>query len=190
LSDEQIDYYYRHGICRNPMLVEVLKKFGAIAFKRCSVMMEFEQFLRRIRGNQRDGVCLEIGTYNGISAIVLSQYFARVICVSVDNDPGVLLKHDICAHLGIRNIRFFDCKDNVEKKALVDSLAFDFCYQDGDHVNDTKDDFALVERCGRVLFHEYWPIQPVVWNLVNALPDHEVARAQNDCMAYWQRGGL
>ena len=44
----------------------------------------------------------------------------------------------------------------------------------------------LVKRCGRVLFHEYWPLQPPVWNLVNSLPVDEVTRAQFDCLAYWE----
>ncbi len=188
---EQVIGDVQHGALRNPLLNSILKKFGATAFKRCSVMGQFEHFLRRTLvwspPDRPRRTCLEIGTYNGISAIVLSQYFNRVVCVSVDNDPSVLLKQQIADFLGIKNIRFFDCKDNVEKRAVIEQLDFDYCYQDGDHVNDTHEDFALVERCGHVLLHEYWPIQPVVWNLVNSLPQHEVLRAEFDCFAYWQR---
>lgn len=180
------------GALRNPLLGQVLREFGAEAFKRCSVMMEFEHFLGEILPQlpKRPMTCLEIGTYQGISAIVLSQFFDEVVCVSIDHRPGELLKHRIVAALGIKNIEFIDCDDNEEKAEIIDDVHFDFCYQDGDHTNDTRDDFALVERCGRVLLHEYWPLQPAVWNLVNALPQNEVMRAQFDCMAYWQRGGF
>lgn len=180
------------GALSNPALNQALQQFGSEAFRRCSIMMEFEAFLKRVHAQlpKRRMTCLEVGTYNGMSAIVLSQYFDRVICVSVDDKPGELLKHDIVKALGIRNIRFFDCANNAEKAAVIGKLDFDFCYQDGDHLNDTHDDFALVKRCGRVLFHEYWPLQPAVWNLVNGLPQGEILRAQFDCLAYWQAGGV
>jgi hypothetical protein len=178
-----------YGALSNPLLHEVLKVFGPIAFKRCSVMMEFEAFLKRILPKKNLGTCLEIGTFNGISAIVLAQYFERVVCVSVDDRPGELLKHRIVDHLGLKNIQFFDCVDNSEKTSIVESLDFDFCYQDGDHMNDTESDFALVQKCGRVLFHEYWPIQPSVVRLVDSLPQNEITRAQFDCLAYWEWKG-
>jgi hypothetical protein len=77
---------------------------------------------------------------------------------------------------------------------MINELArdrqFDFCYSDGDHTHDTYTDFDLVKRCGKVLLHEYWPIQPPVWNLVNSLPANEVVRAAYDCFAYWQAGGV
>lgn len=182
----------RYGALANPALNKVLQQFGAEAFRRCSIMMEFEAFLRRVHAQlpKRRMTCLEVGTYNGMSAIVLAQYFDRVICVSVDDKPAELLKHDIVKALGITNIRFFDCASNEEKAKLIRDLDFDFCYQDGDHLNDTHTDFALVKRCRRVLLHEYWPLQPAVWNLVNALPQNEVMRAQFDCLAYWQAGGV
>lgn len=189
---EKVNGDVQFGALANPALNQVLQQFGAEAFRRCSIMMEFEAFLKRVHAQlpRKRMTCLEVGTYNGMSAIVLSQYFDRVICVSVDDKPGELLKHDIVKALGIRNIRFFDCANNAEKAAVIDKLDFDFCYQDGDHLNDTHDDFALVKRCGRVLLHEYWPLQPAVWNLVNGLPQGEILRAQFDCLAYWQAGGV
>lgn len=185
----------QYGALANPMLNAVLKEFGPEAFRRCSVMMEFEHFLRRIAPPKggKDGrrtCCLEIGTYNGISAIVLSQYFDRVVCVSVDERPGELLKHRIVKYLGIDNIRFFDCKDNDAKKAVVQQLDFDFCYMDGDHANDTYADWEMVRHCGKVLLHEVWPLQPKSWALAESLPKGELLRAQFDCLAFWQAGGI
>jgi hypothetical protein len=172
------------GAFANPRLKAILSHFGKAAFGRASACMEFEHFLQAIGAKGK--CCLEIGTFHGITAVILSQYFDTVVSVSVDEEPQKLLKHDIVHFLGIRNIVFHDVKDNAEKKRLVDGLTFDFAYSDGDHTHDARADFDLVKRCGRVLLHEYWPLQPAVWNLVNSLPSDEITRAQFDCLAYWQ----
>lgn len=176
-----------HGAFSNPQMQEILRKFGKRAFARSSVCMEFESFLRRIKAG--GGTCLEIGTYNGITAVVLSQFFDRVVCVSVD-EPALkrqIIKRDIVAHLGITNIDFIDVDDNAQKAKAIGRLEFDFCYMDGDHTHDTYTDFDLVKHCGRVLLHEAWPIQPPVWNLAHELPAEEVTWAEHDCFAYWER---
>lgn len=197
------------GAFSNPLLKRVLHRFGQTAFARSSACMEFEAFLIRCLGNTDDpeseyhllcgeevgerlreakrSTCLEIGTYHGISAVVLSQYFERVVCVSVDHRPRKLMKRNIVDFLGITNIEFHDVNTNAEKAAIVNALDFDFCYSDGDHVNDTRSDFELVKRCGRVLFHEYWCLMPPCWNLVNSLPQEEIIRATYDCFAYWEK---
>lgn len=176
------------GAFSNPLLKRILYRFGNVAFARSSVLMEFEHFLKSI--NAGGGTCLEIGTYHGISAVILSQFFDKVICVSVDERPRKLMKRNIVDYLGITNVEFHDVKDNKEKADVVESLEFDFCYSDGDHANDTYTDFDLVKHCGRILFHEYWPIQVPVWNLVNSLPQSEVTRSEFDCFAYWKKNVL
>jgi hypothetical protein len=174
-----------HGPFANPLFKRVLAKFGKTAFARSSACMEFESFLKSIGAGGE--TCLEIGTYQGSSAIILSQYFKRVICVSVDDDPRRIIKREIVAYLGIRNIEFHDVRSNAEKKRIVDGLEFDFAYSDGDHANDCREDFELVKRCGKVLMHEAWCLQPSVWNLCHSLPANEVTWADYDCFAYWQR---
>lgn len=176
-----------NGPFSNVYFRRILKTFGKTAFARSSACMEFESFLECIHAG--GDTCIEIGTYQGITAVILSQFFKKVVCVSVDDDPRRIIKHDIVSDLGINNITFYDVKNNREKGALVASQRFDFAYVDGDHVHDTYTDFELVRRCGRVLFHEYWPLQPPVWNLVNSLPQNEIIRAQHDCFAYWKKSG-
>lgn len=178
------------GAFSSPYMRAILAEFGRDAFARCSACMEFESFVKRIRGDDRSGTCLEIGTYHGVTAVLLSQYFERVVCVSVDDDPNKLMKWDIVKFLGIKNIEFFDCEQNEQKADIIKGLSFDFCYMDGDHTNDTHTDWALVEHCGRVLLHEYWCLMAPVWNKVNALPQSEILRSDYDCFAYWQRGGF
>jgi len=173
------------GPFASPLMKAIFKRFGKVAFGRSSACAEFESFLKQI--GARGKCCLEIGTFHGITAVLLSQFFDRVVCVSIDEMP--VMKHAIVEYLGIKNIAFYDAKDNAEKARFIQALDFDFCYQDGDHTHDTYTDFELVKRCGRVLLHEYWPLQPPVWNLVNSLPQDEVTRAQYDCLAYWCKRG-
>ncbi len=176
-----------HGAFSNPNLQKIIRKFGKVAFGRSSACMEFESFLRQIRAGRTDGTCLEIGTFHGISAIVLSQYFDNVVCVTIEDAGAKIIFPQLVSFLGIKNIQYCNVKDNGEKARLIDQLGFDFCYQDGDHTNDTLTDFELVKRCGNVLFHEYWPLQPPVWNLVNSLPQNEIVRASVDSFAFWSR---
>ena len=171
------------GPFSTPLMKAIFKRFGKKAFGRSSACAEFESFLKQIGANGK--CCLEIGTFHGITAVILSQYFELVICVSIDEMP--VMKREIVDYLGIKNISFFDAKDNAEKAAFIRAAQFDFCYQDGDHTHDTYTDFELVKRCGRVLFHEYWPLQSPVFNLVNSLPQDEIARANFDCLAMWTK---
>lgn len=175
------------GPFASPYMREIMKKFGKKAFGRSSACAEFESFLKQVIKQPRVvmGTCLEIGTFYGVTAVLLSQFFDKVICVSVDLESDKEMKKRIAAHLGVKNIVFHDVKDNKEKAAIIAASKFDFCYQDGDHTNDSQTDFDLVKRCKRVLFHEYWPLQPAVWNLVNSLPQDQVTRAHFDCLAYW-----
>lgn len=180
----------KRGPFSNPLLISILEKFGKKAFARSSACMEFEAFLKRIKAGR--GTCLEIGTYNGITAVVLSQFFDRVVCVSLDEQAlkRNIIKRDIVEYLDIKNIEFVDIESNAQKEKIIGRMDFDFCYSDGDHTHDTYRDFELVQRCGRVLFHEAWALQPPVWNLVHSLPPEEVTWAEHDCFAYWQRAEL
>lgn len=149
----------------DPQFAAVFKRFGADAFRRSSaVEPAFETLIKA--GGFRGKRCVEIGTFNGITALVLSRYFEEV--VSIDIFPHTL-KHALMEFCGVKNVRFVDAKDNAEKAKVIAALDFDAAYVDGDHQNDTATDFALLERCGRVLFHEYWEQQKPVWDLVNSL---------------------
>lgn len=174
-----------HGPFTHPTMQKILARYGRRAFARSSACMEFLPFLDRCGIGGKVG--LEIGTYHGVTSILLAERFERFISVSVDDeDPKRLLKRELAEFLGVKNITFYDAKDNAEKGEIIRSLEFDFAYSDGDHTSDTVADWKLVKRCGRVLFHEYWPLQPPVWDLVNSLPPEEVTRAHHDILAYWQ----
>lgn len=177
LHAEKLFYERFYALHRDPVLLEVFKRFGIEAFRRSSVLEGFAEFL-----SENDFVgqrCVEIGTCKGLTAIVLSRHFEEVVSCDVAPDPD---KHRIAAFLNIRNVQFVDVADNAEKASLIDSLDFDAAYVDGDHARDTKSDFDLVERCGRVLFHEHWPAQPAVVDLVKSLRGRVVTKGK---LALW-----
>lgn len=166
-------------ILQNPLLLSVFQKFGGQVFRRSSVFHGLEKILTDncVHGK----CCFEIGTWNGLTAVVLSQFFDQVITVDIVSNP---LKHKIIEHLGIKNIRCVDIEDNAGKGTVLRGLEFDCAYLDGNHADDTESDFDAVKRCGRVLFHETWPAQSPVWSLVCALPGYQVV--DNGCgIALW-----
>lgn len=148
----------------DPQLADVLREFGASVFRRSSVLEGFAEFLSdcSVSGKR----CVEIGTCKGLTALVLARHFEEVVTIDVVADPE---RQEIAKFAGAGNILFVTSADNSAKARMIESLDFDFAYVDGDHARDTESDFALVERCKRVLFHEYWPAQPAVFNLVNRL---------------------
>jgi hypothetical protein len=89
--------------------------------------------------------------------------------------------------LGIKHVECYDIEDNVAKRKIADRTTFDFAYLDGNHADDTAADFEMTKKAGRILFHEAWPFQPPVWNLLHSLPAHEVR--YNGCgLALWTKG--
>lgn len=163
----------------NPTLYRVMQRFGIEVFRRSSIFMGLDEFLSA--NNISGKVCFEIGSWNGLTAVVLSRYFERVISVDIVNNP---LKHEITKYLGIDTIRFLDIKNNKDKAKVAKEWEFDFAYLDGDHAADTEDDWKLVKHCQHVLFHECWRQQPPVWNLVASLPQLQVSM-NGDGLAYW-----
>lgn len=135
---------------------------------------------------------LEIGTYKGVGAAELSQYVDRV--VTIDLKHGRMERHretwDRVAFwrgLGIDNIELVLVEDDAEKAAFVNGLDFDFALVDGAHDATVANDFALVKRCGRVLFHDFDPRGTAekdhVYNFVRSLPRDQVEPM--DIFALW-----
>ncbi|HEX9810640.1 MAG TPA: hypothetical protein VGA88_00940 [Burkholderiales bacterium] len=164
LGDEKLFYERFYALHRDPALMKVFERFGIEAFRRSSVLEGFNAFLRAHEFN--GDTCVEIGTYNGLTAIVLARYFRRVITIDIVDQPQ---KVEIAAFLGVTNVEFVNVADNAEKASVIGSLSFDAAYVDGDHARDTFTDFALVGRCRRVIFHEAWPAQQPVEKLLASL---------------------
>lgn len=164
LDEEKLFYERFWALHRDPVLVSVVHQFGIGAFRRSSVLEGFDEFLSANRFAGRR--CVEIGTCKGLTAIVLARHFDEVVSIDIVPDGD---REKIARRCGAGNVRFVTVRDNEEKAAVIEALDFDAAYVDGDHARDTESDFALVERCGRVLFHEFWAAQPAVVALVERL---------------------
>ncbi len=150
----------------DPVMSEIFKRFGADAFRRSSAV-EAPFWGLITSGSFKGKRCVEIGTYNGMTAIALARCFDEVVTFDVFSQTA---KRTIAEMVGVKNVRFVDVPDdNVEKYRQIGALTFDAAYVDGNHERDTESDFEAVRKCGRVLFHEYWDQQPPVFNLVNRL---------------------
>ena len=151
-----------------PMLRNVFEKFGVGVLRRASILdgpNGLDGFLRK--NNFSGKRCIEIGTAKGLTAIVLAQYFDEVVSIDIETDADKFLVADFC---GFSNkIKFIDVTGNTAKKELISMLDFDAAYSDGNHAQDAEFDFNILRKCGRIVFHEYWPLQPPVWTLVNNL---------------------
>lgn len=177
LAEEKKFYDRFWALLSNRNLMMVFEKYGPTAFRRSSVLEGFEAFIDR---NEFCGeTCLEIGTLNGLTAILLASRFDNVVTIDIVDRP---IKYEIVALLGIENIEFITVADNIEKAEFIGGRDFDGAYMDGDHAHDTQSDFALVCRCGNVLLHEHWDAQPEVMALVESLAGNIVCEGK---LALW-----
>lgn len=184
LADEKRFYERFYALHNDPVLVELVKRFGVEVLRRSCVLEGFEAFIKQteFRGKR----CLEIGTCKGLTAVVLSRYFDDVVSIDIMPDEQRIAVREAC---GAHNVRFVGASDNARKAHFVNSIDFDAAFVDGNHANDTGTDFALVRRCGRVLFHEYWQAQPPVWHLVEALRKSGLVQAHGK-FALWTTPGF
>ena len=135
---------------------------------------------------------LEIGTYRGVGAAEISQFVDRVITIDLRHGRLEQLgeewdRHAFWRSLGVDNVELHLVDDDAEKAELIRGLDFDFAFVDGAHDARVRDDFELVKRCGRVLFHDVdsrgKPELDHVYNFVMSLPRHELE--QRDIFALW-----
>lgn len=183
LKFEKLFYGRFEALHYDPILVSVFAKFGYEPFRRSSVLEGFAKFVsnERFWGDR----CVEIGSWKGLTALVLARGFDEVVSIDITDDPQ---RKEIAEAMGVKNVRFVTVKNNTEKAKLIRSLKFDAAYVDGDHIRDTVTDFALVRDCGHVLFHEYWEAQPAVWGLVNALKKSGKVITEGK-LALWRKDG-
>lgn len=183
LDVEKLAHERAIQILANPALLRAAALVDPRALRRSSALHGLDAFAAKTEFRGRH--CVEIGTCCGVTAAILGRFFAKVTTVDIYPNP---LKSEVLRVLGATNVRVVEVPDNAAKKALIESLAFDAAYVDGDHAHDTALDWALVRRCGRVLFHECWPQQPPVFELVASLPTREVTLG-GPCFALWRESG-
>ena len=165
---------------------------GEVTLKRSALRLPGgEGVFRRVLAGEGYRSALEIGTYRGCSTAAIAQYVERVTTIDllhgiVERDGG-FDRLAFWDSLGLRNIALVQVTDDAEKGEVIAGLDFDFAFIDGGHDEvSVRRDFALVRRCGRVLFHDYdtsgraWLRH--VFDLVNELPVSEVELFDNFAM--------
>lgn len=115
--------------------------------------------IERVLSGKGYRTALEIGTYRGVSAAEMSQYVDKVVTIDLHHGRIEQLgeqfdRKAFWRKLGINNVQLVLVANDAEKKVFVDAMQFDFAFIDGAHDATVADDFALVKRCGHVLFHD------------------------------------
>ncbi len=163
-------------------LLKIYKKFGMPYLRRSSVFHGLDRFLRK--NNVTGKTCFEVGTWNGLTAVVLSRFFKHVVTVDIAHNPE---KYEVLQFLNIRNVTCVNINSNDDKPRVIRQHGpFDFAYLDGNHEDDSLSDWELVKDCGRVLFQEVWPWQKPVFELVESLPKEQVIYS-DDGLAIWDK---
>jgi O-methyltransferase len=105
-------------------------------------------------GDKHFRCILEIGTHLGLTAAILAEHADSVLTLDIVDNP---IAEKVWDFFGVRHkIVRLVVRDDAEKIALVDRLRFDMAYVDACHDRGPVPlDFALVRRCGCVLFHDY-----------------------------------
>jgi predicted O-methyltransferase YrrM len=125
-------------------------------------------------------VAVEIGTFCGTTAAYMAQYANKVYTFDVRN----LYQLKTWEELGLADkIEFHLIKGRDEIAEILKDIEFDFAFVDGAHeYEDTKADFELVKRCGRVLFHDIeHPRFPGVSKFID-----EIGARRLDRNGYWK----
>ena len=162
----------------------IVKKYGQHVLKRSALSIrDGAGVFEKVLSGKGYRTALEIGTYRGVSAAEISRYVDRVVTIDLKHGRQEQLgerfdRRAFWDSLGIDNIELHLIADDTEKAELIDSLDFDFAFVDGAHDATVADDFELVKRCGRVLFHDYdsrgTPEKDFVYDFVMSLPKEEV----------------
>ena len=180
-----------------------LDKLDSMSYKISAARdKNFYKILSKIDFN----IAVEIGTYQGLSAVVLASKAKMIYTFDVYNWGETDFIWNV---FGIRNkIKYFvfgelKSKDtNIEDwdgwnvvnelidreasrekiKEVLKNLNFDLAFIDGRHdYKNVKADFEIVKKCGKVLFHDY-----AGYVEIKKFCD-EIGAKQNGDFAYYER---
>ena len=177
---------------------EYAKENNVVKASAISSLKTLEQFFRSLNIN----VAIEIGTFWGITAAYIAQFANRVHTFDIlDHYEKYKVWHDVgvSSKIVFHLIKSRDIVDGVFKdfegrhkttgkevdiKAIIDNLKFDFAFIDGDHsYKNVKADFELVKKCGRVLFHDIEPEFKGIYKFAHEIGIKKIYHN----VGYWQK---
>jgi len=167
---------------------KLIDKFGSDILQHSSIRTaEGEKSFRKIldyavnslliMDGEKFNHCVEIGTYKGVSAAVLSEYCKFVYTFDNKSHP---IRDNVWNYLDIKNIF-----------SIVGTLYagdFDIAYIDGNHSYESVSaDIKAVEHCGKIIFHDYAEYFPSVMRAVDELRKRRRGRfLVISPFAYWE----
>jgi len=173
--------YIQRQIRRN-ISDRLKRKFENINWAKTALKNEslFRQFLK----GGKIKTCLEIGTFQGLSAALLSQYAKRIITIDIRENQYA---EQVWDFLNVKNkIDYILVENNREKRKIIEKLDFDFAFIDGScDFQNIVSDFVSVKNCGKVLFHNF--NRSEVKKAINSFKLKNLKI--KDSFAYWQGKG-
>ena len=161
---------------------EVLKKpFGSIVH-----LPEFEEEFLSVLAkiSPVPNVMVKIGTCSGVSTTYFSQWASHISTYDIKN---VKIKYKIWELFNLKNISCCSVQSDIIPK-LIANEKFDFAFVDGAHdYESVVKDIAMVKRCRRILFHDYYSLE--VQKAVNSLiaTDGGKLKIETNNFAYWEK---
>lgn len=151
---------------KDEMCSRLLAVYGYDIFHRTSLIQSgFIEFFRDFyKDRAKDQICVEVGSWNGLTSYFLSFFFKKVISCDIVNNP---VKYEICQDR--RNIEFIKVKDEYDKMKKMMKYDYQFAYLDGNH-RKTEVDWAIGQKAGAFFVHEAWEDAPENWAMVNGSP--------------------
>lgn len=153
-------------------VLEYAKKHNFVTYSAMG-NTDFIEFFKHIKIH----TAVEIGVYKGMSSAYIAQFAEKVHAFDIVDYPE---KYKVWHDLGVSDkISFYliksRCEDGIARnfegvhkisgevrdiKSIIDTLEFDWAFVDGEHNGyDFEEDWKLVKKCGRVLFHDVDPIR-------------------------------
>jgi hypothetical protein len=155
----------------------LIEKFGdKINQMSCVYIADGENSLRHFLNGKKFKTIIEIGTYQGVSTAILSEYAEKVHALDIADLP---LRKDIFSYLGINNVEFHHVDPDINGKEMLMNEIFekeqvDFVFIDGDHWGKSlEEDFRISSKCDKILIHDYEPTFPVVFDFCNNLKGYK-----------------
>ena len=167
------------------ILEKIFYEYGTNIFRRCSAPANHSE---KIFADTMKGLdtAVEIGTLNGITAAVMTQFVKHVHTFDIIDYEN---KWKLWEFLNVKDkITFHLIENELDKYDILDKLTFDIAYIDGDHLHHTWSDFLATRKCGKIIIHEtdYEIGEPI--KLANALKKYgKVVFNQDNSIAYWEK---
>jgi len=142
-----------------PIMVRVAKIPGVI-WNGSACTGVHEETFRAILELRQPKAVLEIGTHQGVSAALLTEYADTVVTFDVFQNKTRALVWDLLGCAGKITERVHMAQKVRDTEIAGAAKISDLAFIDGSHLmNDVALDFRLVTGggCRRIIMHDYWP---------------------------------